>query len=152
MKTIIKILLPLFLFFLFTFSFTFTFSSWDELWDELWDDDNSRIPYRLDCINDDCLKEWIYNVRWEIWALEKKRKASEYIQDVVIYLITFLTLLAVIYIIYAWFNILTSAWDEEKAKNSKNIILYVIIWISIIWLAFPITKFIFQVLSWPNWT
>lgn len=140
MKTIIKILLSLFI----VFSFL-SFSTFASLWDET----QPHIPYEQNCIDGDCLTEWIKTVDW-IWALETERKASQYLQDVVRYLITFLTLIAVIYIIYAWFNILTWAWDEDKAKKSKNTILYVLIWIVLIWLAFPITKFIFDVLNWPS--
>ena len=140
MKTLLKILLVISL---------LASSSAISFW--FWDTDKPNIPYEQNCEWDDCLAEWIKTTSW-IWAIETKRKASEYVQDIVTYLITFLTLIAVIYIIYAWFNILTWAWEEEKAKKSKTIIIYVIVWVALVWLAFPITKFIFQVLGWPTWS
>ena len=113
----------------------------------LFDDEIRKdIPYDQNCIDGDCLVDWINAASW-IKALETKKKASQYIQDVIVYLLGFLTLIATIYIIYAWFNLLIWAWNDDSVKNSKNTIIYVIIWIVLIWLAFPITKFIFQVLS-----
>lgn len=80
-------------------------------------------------------------------SIETDRSASEYIQDIVVYLLWFVSLIAVIYIIYSGFQILIWSGDEEKLKNSKKIILYVILWIILMWLAWPITNFIFDVLA-----
>ena len=79
-------------------------------------------------------------------GLETERSASEYIQDVVLYLLSFVSLLAILYIIYAGFNILTGNGDEEKLKNSKTTVIYVILGIALMWLAWPITRFIFTML------
>ena len=104
----------------------------------------SEIPY---CSNWDCwLNEWIVAIK-DISAIETTRSASNFIQDVVQYILWFLFLLAVLIIIYAWFNLLFWVWDEEKAKSTKKIIIYAIIWIVIIYLAWPISDFIFKVLS-----
>jgi hypothetical protein len=65
----------------------------------------------------------------------------------VAYLLSFLAIIAVIIIIYAWFNILTAAWEEEKVKNSKKMIMYAIIWLAVIYLAWPITRFIIWIFS-----
>jgi type IV secretory pathway VirB2 component (pilin) len=54
------------------------------------------------------------------------------------------TLIAVLYIIYAGFQIMTGAGDEEKNKKAKNIILYVVIGIVIMWLAYSIVDFIIK--------
>lgn len=78
--------------------------------------------------------------------METERTASQYVQDVVLYLLTFVTLVAVIYIIYAGVQILTWNGDEEKLKKSKQIIIYVAIGLAVIWLAWPITRFIYAVL------
>lgn len=93
------------------------------------------------------LKEWIDAVKEGITDLETERTASEYIQDIITYLLTFISILSVIYIIYAGFQILTWSWDEEKVKKSKQIIIYVMIGTIVIWLAWPITKFILSVLN-----
>jgi len=75
------------------------------------------------------------------------RTLSEYIQDVVVYLLTFISIVAVIYIIYAGFNILVWNGDEEKLKKSKMTIIYVAIGIAIIWLAWPILFFFLDILN-----
>ncbi len=41
----------------------------------------------------------------------------------------FIWLITLLLIIYAWFNILFSAGDEEKIKKAKHTILYIIIWL-----------------------
>ncbi len=50
-------------------------------------------------------------------------------------------------IIYAWFNMLTAAWDDDKATSSKKMIVFAIIWLAIIYLAWPITTFVLDVFS-----
>lgn len=78
-------------------------------------------------------------------GIEKNKSASVYIQDVIIFLIGFMSLIAVIYIIYAGFNILIGWGDEEKIKKSKSIIVYVILGLLIIYLAYTIVVFVFDV-------
>jgi Na+-driven multidrug efflux pump len=75
------------------------------------------------------------------------RSLSVYAQDVVKFLLWFVYLVAVAFIVYAWFNLLTGAGDEEKSKKSKGMIIYVVIWILIIFLAWPITQFILNILN-----
>ena len=95
----------------------------------------------------DCgIEAGIDQVKAGINGLETERSASEYIQDVVLYLLSFVSLLAILYIIYAGFNILTGNGDEEKLKSSKTTVIYVILGIALMWLAWPITRFIFTML------
>ncbi|MDD5769502.1 MAG: hypothetical protein PHE25_00895 [Candidatus Gracilibacteria bacterium] len=79
--------------------------------------------------------------------IEKNKKASVYIQDIVKYLLTFITIIAVIYIVYAGFKILTSAGKDDEIKNSKNIIISVAFGILIIWLAYAIVTWILGVIT-----
>lgn len=65
-----------------------------------------------------------------------------YIIDIVFYLLSFISLIALLYIIYSGFQIITGAWDEEKNKKAKNTITYIAVGIILIWLAIPIVKFI----------
>jgi hypothetical protein len=65
----------------------------------------------------------------------------------VIYLLGFLALISVIYIIYAGFQILIGAGDDEKVKKAKNIILYVGLGLIVIALAYPIVTFIFGIVN-----
>lgn len=112
----------------------------------IFNDNNTTIHI---CNWDECgLEQWINLIEdsWIDWVVTDW-KASEYIQDIIVYILTFLKLIAVIVIIYAWFNMLTSAWDEEKAKTSKTMITFTIIWLAIIYLAGPITTFVIDVFS-----
>lgn len=76
--------------------------------------------------------------------IQTAKKSSEFIQDVVIYLLWFVSFIAVLFIIYSWFRILTSSWDEDTIKTSKNRIIYVIVGILIIWFAWTITNWAIQ--------
>lgn len=102
----------------------------------------TEIPYCQE--GDECwLVEWVEAIKG-ISAIETKVPASKYIQRVVTYILWFLMLLSVWIIIYAWMVLLTWVWDEEKAKKTKQIILYAIFWLIIIWLAYPISQFVFD--------
>ncbi|QFR38760.1 hypothetical protein A9Q91_00815 [Candidatus Gracilibacteria bacterium 28_42_T64] len=75
------------------------------------------------------------------------RSASDYIQDIVAFLLGFVAIIAVIMIIYAGFNILTGAGDEEKVKKAKMTIVYVVIGIIVIYLAGPIFNLVVKILN-----
>lgn len=133
------------IFFLISFLALFTFWLFNEVNASIFWWTETTIPY---CPWDDCsLEKWVEYTKWVSW-LVTDGTASAYIQKIIIYFLTFLKLVAVILIIYAWFNMLTSAWDEEKAKKSKTIIVFAIIWLLIIYLAWPITNFIIDILTW----
>lgn len=105
--------------------------------------DRSEIIY---CQDNECsLSEWTKIVKNDLNDIEKNRTTSQYIQDVVAYLLTFITIIAVFYIIYAWFKVLTSAWNDDDVKKSKTTIISVFIWILIIWLSYTIVKWIIWV-------
>ena len=98
------------------------------------------------CQWDDCgIQQWVDVLKGNLNDVETEQKASEYIQNIIVYLIGFISIIAVIYIIYAWFNILTGTGDEEKIKKSKWIIMYVVIWLIVIYLAYSIVAFVFNV-------
>ena len=145
MRVFSKILLILILGF---WVFSFNANAWffnDLLWDS-----QVKIDIWIDCWENWqqlCIDAWIEKVKDTVNWIEKERTLSDYIQSVVAYLLTFLSIIAVLYIIYAWFRILTWAWEEEVLKKQKTTILYVIIWIAVIWLAYPITKFIISLFS-----
>jgi type IV secretory pathway VirB2 component (pilin) len=106
------------------------------------------IPKIRYCQWDECgIQIGIDAVEWGLDGLETDRSASEYIQSIIVYLLSFISLIAVIYIIYAGFQILIGRGEEEKLKTQKQTIIYVIIGIVVIWLAWPITNFIFDVLN-----
>lgn len=138
-KNMKKILLFLSILILSVFSFEATFSF------DLFDRDKNKTIY---CQWNDCsLERWIEIVKEDLSGIEKNQKASVFIQNIVVYLMTFITLIAVIYIIYAWFRILVGAWDEEQQTNAKKIIISVVAWIALMWLSFAIVDFILDILD-----
>ncbi len=54
------------------------------------------------------------------------------IVDIIDWANWFVWIITILLIIYAWFLVLTSVWDEEKLKKAKNIILYIAIWITVL--------------------
>lgn len=105
--------------------------------------DTSKIIY---CQDGECsLEKGTELVKKDINDIEKTRTASQYVQDLVRYLLTFVTIVAVLYIIYAWFKILTSAGNEDEVWKSKTTIVSVLAWIVIIWLAYAIVIWIIGV-------
>lgn len=101
--------------------------------------------------SDDCwFDKWVEVVKDAIQWAETEKKASEYIQDIVIYVLSFMAIVAVLYIIYAWFNILTAAWDDDKVTQSKKTIMYVALWLLVMFLAASIVGFIFGIFDGAN--
>lgn len=134
-KIITKILLVIGLF---IFWLNTTFSE-DRIFSDTWE-----LPY---CDNNDCwYQSGVKKVKWLIDNAETSKPLSEYIQDVIIYLLTFISIVAVIYIIFAWFKILVWWWSDDELKKSRKTILHVFIWILIIWLSYSIVAFILDVL------
>lgn len=74
--------------------------------------------------------------------IETDKKFTEYIQDVVIYLLGFTALVCVLLIIYHGFRVLISGGNEETLKKAKSAILYAFIGLTLIFLAYSITIFI----------
>ena len=69
------------------------------------------------------------------------------IDNLLAYFIWLLYFIAVAMWLYWWFTILTSGWEEEKVKKWKNLILYMIIWLIIIFLSSIIVKWVISVMS-----
>ena len=124
-----------------------TFSLWFNVSNAWWFGANisigwwwtNSVPY---CDWWDCwLEKWVEAVQW-VDAVVTDISASVYIQNVVEYILWFLMLMCVLIIIYAWFVLMFWIGDEEKAKKTKLIITYAIIWLVIIYLAWPLTEFI----------
>lgn len=135
------------LFTIFIFLSFFTLAKAD-LIDDIFDEKTSPVIY---CKWDDCsLEKWTQAVKNGIENIEKNKTASQYIMSVVRYLATFVSLVWVLYVMYAWFIVLTWWWNEEKQKKSKTIIMWVLIWIVLMWLAYSIVTFIINVVTTPQ--
>ncbi len=89
---------------------------------------------------------WFWRVKE--WAKWNEQDLSLYIQDLIVWFLGFLALIAVIIFIVAWFMIMTAWGDEDKVKKGKTWMINAIIWIIIIFLAWSVTKWIFDVVMW----
>ncbi|EKE26220.1 MAG: hypothetical protein ACD_4C00375G0001, partial [uncultured bacterium (gcode 4)] len=97
---------------------------------------------------DDCsMQKWVDIVKDWVNDIEQEKKFSEYIQDIAAYLMFFVAIVWVLYIIYAWFNILIAWWKDENVKKSKTTIIHVLIWIVVMFLAYSIVLFIIKVVN-----
>lgn len=81
-------------------------------------------------------------VKNDINNIEKDRKFSTLIQDIVAYLLAFLGIVGVLYLIYAGAKIVTSGGSDEDVKKSKTIIGHVLIGLVLIFLAYSIVRFV----------
>lgn len=134
MKTLLKLALTFAL-----LTITSLASAW---WNPFSTSNNLDNPYKGQWYD---LDKWLKEVKNTVTWIETNRSFSDYIQDVVVYLLGFVTIIAIIYMIYWGIILMTSAWDEEKVKKTKSIITYVIIWIFVIWLAYSLVAWIFGV-------
>jgi hypothetical protein len=68
------------------------------------------------------------------------------ITNVIVALLSLITLVAVAYVLYAGFQILTAGGDEEKVKTGRKTIVNVLIGIVIMWLAYWIVTLVLNAL------
>ena len=95
----------------------------------------------------------ILTVHWAFWILEisdelKGAQSGDIALDfsnVIVYLLWFLWLIAVIWWMKWWFQVLTAGWDEEKVKNWKKTVLFMMLWIFVILIAWALVS---GVLGW----
>ncbi len=106
---------------------------------------DTQLPY---CSWSGCwLWQWFLASIRAVWDNLSHEPISQLAQDMVSYFLSFVSLVAVIYIIYAGFQLMISAGDEEKMKKTKNIILYVVAGILIMWLSYGIVKWIIDLVG-----
>lgn len=55
--------------------------------------------------------------------------ATNIVVTVINWMNSFISIVIILMVVYAWFNLIFSAWDEEKLKKAKATIIYVIIWL-----------------------
>ncbi len=96
----------------------------------------SEASFGLDRIDDDLV--------WSDAPLEIV------VQWYVSFLLGFLFLVATLIAIYGWFQVLTAAGDDDKVSQWKKTILYMIVGIVLIFLAWPILDFIIEIILSPD--
>lgn len=110
----------------------------------LFNNTTNQIPY---CKDGECwIDQWVDAIR-DINVIETQRTASQYIQDIAQYILNFLAFIAIFVIMYAWFKLLFWMWEEDAAKKSKQIIIYAILWLVIIYIAWPLIDFVIWILN-----
>ncbi|EKE27985.1 MAG: hypothetical protein ACD_3C00111G0002 [uncultured bacterium (gcode 4)] len=101
-----------------------------------WEPEQPYCNNPADCTID----KWTDVVANNVNDIQKNKKFSVYVQDIAAYLVIFIWIIGVLYIIYSGFVILTSSGDDWKVKKAKVSIMYVLIWIILVFLAYPIIK------------
>lgn len=103
------------------------------------------------------LESYASNVADLFWIDKVDDKLKVWWEDLVFtlnnifwYIIWLFYFIAVVFWIYWWFLILTSWWEEDKMKKWKNIVLYMIFWLIIIFLASQIVSWVVSVMSDPD--
>lgn len=83
-----------------------------------------------------CLEQKVDNELKTTW------KIDEVATSIINYLLWFLYLVAIIYWLYWAWHIISAWWEEEKTKKWRTIIIRAVIWLVVIFLAWPIARFI----------
>ncbi len=86
-------------------------------------------------------------IKTDVEGAEAWAALATYIQQIVVEVLKYLFFIMVVIIIYAGFLILTAAGDEDKVGKAKKIIMFAIIGAIVIYLAGPLTRFIFDMLG-----
>ena len=95
----------------------------------------------------DKIDKWLINWGW--WWL------VEVVTNILKYLIWLIYLIAIVFWIYAWFQILTSWGDDWKIKKWKQTLIYVVVWLAVLLLSSVIVNWTIDTLSdkdiiWPT--
>ncbi len=108
--------------------------------------DPANIPY---CPSGgDCtIQKGADQVSAVVGPLFSKKTISAFVSDTVRYFLSFVSLIAVVYFLYAGFQLMTSGGDEEKAKKTKKIMIYVIAGILLMWVSYWLVAIVIGVLN-----
>jgi uncharacterized membrane protein YwzB len=78
---------------------------------------------------------------------ESGRPLPEVIKSYISFILGFVTLIAVIYAVWAGWNIMTAGGDEEKVKKGRTTIIQITIGIIVMWLAYSVVSFIINAIG-----
>lgn len=107
--------------------------------------DPGKIEY---CSDGKCtIKDGSTAVSNAVGDLLSKKKIEVFITDTLVYFLSFVSLIAVIYFIYAGFQLMVSGGDEEKAKKTKRIMTYVLAGIILIWVSYWLVAIVINSLT-----
>lgn len=102
------------------------------------------------CPSGNCLRDGVNRAGVEIGqssGIITGKSLSRAVQDIIIYFLSFLSLIAVIYVMWAGAQMLLFPGNEDSGEKTKKIIISVIVGVAIIWFAWWIVSTIFFVLN-----
>ncbi len=70
------------------------------------------------------------------------------VQNLVSNFMIFLSIIAVLYLLWWGMNILTAAWDDEKVKKWKTVIIHAVIWLFVIFIANSVIIWVLGLFVW----
>lgn len=98
------------------------------------------IYWRVDCNNKNIF--WIIEVSNSNCVIKENLSWSvKVLADVINWANSFIWIIVIILIIYAWVQVIFSLWNEDALKKAKNIILYIILWIILLFINYLILTF-----------
>lgn len=83
---------------------------------------------------------WEGNVQWGLKGSDNTADIA--IQNIISNIMVFLAIVAVAIMLWGGFNILTAAWDEEKVKKGKTILIQAGLGLVVIFLANSIIQWL----------
>ena len=99
---------------------------------------------------------WVERIDDSLKSGDAGDSLDKTIIGIVAFLVSLFYFIALVLGIYAGFVIMTSGGDEERVKKGKNIFIYVVIGLIVVFLASAIINFVIWVFSWgelsPNST
>jgi hypothetical protein len=156
MKSFIKIALIIILSVISWLNFVYANWDWWQGWNSWWGDASQTLEWMWTLVPI-CQEWWEYQCNLETardsikdsmdGSIERNKRFSEYVQDIIKYALWFLTVVWVIYIIYAWLLLLTSAWEEEKMTKARKNIMFVMVWFAVVYLAYPIVSWLVNAIN-----
>ncbi len=113
------------------------------LW--IFEDENSMLY----CAEwDDCsIEAWADAIKENLdGRVQTEWSVVDYATDLTKQILWYVSLIAVLIIVFSWFRILTSAWSDDEIKKQKKVITWVFIWILLMWTSRAIVLFIMWII------
>lgn len=135
-------------------------SWWNDDWYKKWINTviNAVIWFLLIKISAALVKSiywWEATCTWTIWAQTcsvstnpNLTETTKIIASLIQYLTWFISIITLLLIVYAWFMILTSSWDDAKVKKWKSVIKYIVMWMILI----ASSVLIFHLITWKDFS
>lgn len=95
-------------------------------------------------INCESFSLWFITIDWQNCINRVDiSEGADIIITILNWINSFIALIVVLMIIYAWFQILLSGWDEERVKKWKTAIIYIALWLWLLVVNYLLLTFFF---------